>query len=962
MTPNRRWLGAGLLALTLLAACSTPCDPDACPGPEPAWLAATVRHGFETEAEFFAYSQANETGGTLKVVIPGLGAHEGGCRVDFLDPTFYSLHDEWRWMRRLAGVDVAGCDDDGWATPAVPPKTVAEAYAFFEDHDVGTYGLSRTGDRIVDCSFYRRIIGSCAPPGPLRYDDLPDAGGILWWVPANISASGKAVWAFQVYRWAILTPDELLARIETVQAHLPASIGSLRWLVNAADWAQTLALQERQADSPLGRRVVFEDELLRRDFAEGYTLGVTAGIPRRVQPQGAVVEALGVHDIALLTSLPDEIGPVAGIVSQTRQTPQAHLALLAASRGTPNAYAPMLFDDATLSSRASSGAPIALRVRADRIDWIPLDETQYAEWLERSTGLPLAVTPIGLDGLAETVALDGRSLPAARADVPRIGGKCAGMDILRGSIDAQDTALTTPPQPLCITVGLFAEVVQGIGLDVAALEDDPRMADPVVRFMVLEGLPAYLALWPGNPAKQNEAKKLFAAMPPGDRLGDLIGRGGVVDVVESVALDDVEAPWAPRWKAVKAALKARFSALAAAQALRLRSSSTVEDSAAFHGAGLYESETGWIHPAAGERPIAKAVAKVLGSYFRLPAWEERSLAGIRHSDGRMAVLVHPRFDDSHESANAVALLGAWLDDAGALHTRLEINAQLGSVSVTNPVAGTAVLPEIVRVVDHGEGPEIARLQASTELSVGQFVVADADAAMLSAHLRAVAKAWLEGLAQGRPVAEQPRAALLDFEFKQMAEGWPRRPMTPAAPERWIAKQVRPLSQRQRIPDAAFAVFPLPETWKVATREVRSLRCTAGPTDTPTWVADARWLALDPNDALLGENALLALNPWPTGRWLGAELQRQADAGPETRRADWPALQMQPTVLAVTTPTAPRFTWSDRRLSVAADGSWQLEASNGAGWQVIDSGTGASCAGIVRAESAQRWLETLFPAD
>lgn len=956
-------LRAALALLLLVVGCGAePCDPKACSPPEPAVIDGTVRHRFASEAEFLAFSHIGPAGGAVKLVLPGWDG-AGACRIDFLDPDFYGLHDEWRIFRRLNGVDVPGCSDDALPRPGRSFTSMAEIYAYFDDHDPRAFGLSRVGGgRIYDCAFYERIIGSCAPAGPKRFASLPDAGGVLWYVPGGATRSGETIWALSLYRWAKLDAGEVLARVRAVEAALPIEKGALRWLADDAGadaWQTAIANAERAAGTELGGRAIFQSELIRPNFAEGYTLGVTAGIPRRVEFAGSVITDLGPDDIAMLRTLPDEVGPVAGIVSRVRQTPQAHLALLAESRGTPNAYAPGLFTDVALAARAAAGDPIALRIRSDRIDWLPLAEEQWAEWKQRSVGLPLTVTPIDTDGIADVVPLDGRSLAEVRADIGRIGGKCAGMDFLRGIVGQDDPELATPPDAACVSVRLYAALLATLPIDFAALVADPRLDDVVLRHLVLQGYADYSVAHEGLPSDLGKADKRIAALPAGDLLLALIQAGGLVAFLRKVDPLDPTHPLHSHWQGIADALGSRFASLSAAQALRFRSSSTVEDSAAFHGAGLYASYSGWLQPPENERPAAEAVVRVLASYFRKPAWEERAAAGIAHLDGRMGVLVHARFDDSKELANAVALLGVWLDDAGKLHTRLVINAQLGAISVTNPNAGTAVLPEIVRVVDHGDGPDVAVLQRSTELTAAALLIDDATARLLSHRLRTVAQAWLAGLSQGLSAQERPRAALLDFELKHMAKGWPQREDGALTPERWILKQVRPLSRRQRVPDAAFAGFPLSEPERVAATAVREIRCVAGPAAAPELEVSAHWLDWDPSDPLIGTSALLAPEPWSEGQFFGTRLRLRSGGDVSETSSDATSLFVSTATATLPVGAPLEISGGGRRVRIEPNGAW-LVTSGGSGLRLA-SGTDAGCGIIEVAQSASSWLETLFPA-
>src|SRR5690606_15730785 len=138
-----------------------------------------------------------------------------------------------------------------------------------------------------------------------------------------------------------------------------------------------------------------------------------------------------------------------------------------------------------------------------------------------------------------------------------------------------------------------------------------------------------------------------------------------------------------------------FGRLAPTQGLRFRSSSTVEDIEGFSGAGLYDSNTGFLDASAQaskkdrKHDVEWAIKKTWASYWSWEAFEERRMAGIDHLAGNMAVLVHPRFDDALERSNGVLTLT--LDRAQGTtqagdqaYASMELDVQLGALSVTNP--------------------------------------------------------------------------------------------------------------------------------------------------------------------------------------------------------------------------------------------------------------------------------------
>lgn len=105
--------------------------------------------------------------------------------------------------------------------------------------------------------------------------------------------------------------------------------------------------------------------------------------------------------------------------------------------------------------------------------------------------------------------------------------------------------------------------------------------------------------------------------------------------------------------------------------LRFRSSTNVEDSEQFTGAGLYDSYSGCLlddldgdtdgpslcdpsEPA--ERGVFRALRRVFASFYNDNAVLERLRHGVNETSVGMAVLVHPSFPDEIEWANGVATL------------------------------------------------------------------------------------------------------------------------------------------------------------------------------------------------------------------------------------------------------------------------------------------------------------------
>ena len=949
---------ASLAIGTPLAGCADDCG---CAGPEPeGFVGHTVSNlsGLDQFLAMAAVQTASDGSlrqAAVKFVLEGFDGEP--CRRHLLDANFYKLHDEWMIFRRLNGVAIAGCGPPD--VPQIGPFATIDAYyAALATRNLEDFDLARLGDgRIYDCGFYERVIGTCYPGAKAQSYGTPRLGGgtLLYLPPDPHRGVPEEIWAFSLYRYNVLDEAGIARFFERLEPALPPSVrGKLRWLADDDVWERPLALKMRAGNGPLRDKMLLPEESTRPGAALGYTRGLTAGIPRRIRAdaQGAAAfAALSAHDIALFDETPFEIGPVAGVVTAHQQTPQAHLNLLTSSRGTPNGWAPAMFLDPVLQAAVDAQTPIALHVEDERVRWVPLTAAQYATWLERIGGKQtLQIDVASLDGMVTSLPLEGRPLDVARADIATIGGKCLGTDVL---VDALAQVKRPPGElevvhaatPLCLTVAGFALQLPRLGLDVAALAADPRMSDRRVRQLALEGLASFALTHGGAPDALAFAAELRAGLDDNDAIARCIDHGGLATWVADTPAD-------PAWLAeVTASIDQRFAALSPMQGLRFRSSSTVEDTASFHGAGLYESESGWrAGGPAGKRSLEAAIAAVWGSYFRLVAWDERTLAGVDQLAGRMAVLVHPRFDDAAELANGVGLAAVRrtgkVGSKRGVDVELTTNTQHGAVSVTNPKAGSTAVPEILVITRIG-GDEVRVVvrQDSDQVPAGERVLSDAHAAGLLRALEAAGTAWLDAEDRRLPPTLRPEAVMLDVEFRSMAAGWPVRVDGAKTPPQLVLKQLRPLSRRPRV-DVASLGWDAPGDFIAATRSVDAWVCQS-----EAFELTLPRLVFDPAEALYAGGT----------RWLGAELRPRLRAIPGLPltglRVDWTGVARGGSTVVVQRERQP--------LELVAPGAFAVSVRDGGAWtlQVAGAtlhGRGATCAWQSWIEAPEVWLGSLFP--
>jgi len=168
--------------------------------------------------------------------------------------------------------------------------------------------------------------------------------------------------------------------------------------------------------------------------------------------------------------------------------------------------------------------------------------------------------------------------------------------------------------------------------------------------------------------------------------------------------------------------------------IRFRSSTNLEDSEHFTGAGLYDSYSGCLmddldENAAGpcqcdpaepeERGVFRALQKVYASFYNDDAFLERLRHRVNESQVAMGVLVHHSFPDEEELANGVAT-PTFTYTSFSTNVSGELVTQEGAVSVTNP-DGSSV-PEVVHVSRYNTYTSLSLEQRSSLVPLGDYVM------------------------------------------------------------------------------------------------------------------------------------------------------------------------------------------------------------------------------------------------
>jgi hypothetical protein len=730
-------------------------------------------------------------------------------RVLLLDGHFYLMHDEWYWYQLVNGRSLFGDralgNGPGFAS-------VRQAETWLRAHGAGELPLRISDERVYSEHFYELVLAR----------DRPLAVGAL----VHVAARGErpAYWGFELEYTDRPDARMVAAYFAALSQVLPPELAAqLCWLTRSPD-QEALREELKRSGSPLAARVRSYAELAAPGEIEVYNPGTAVGRLAWAHDQIELLANSDAHTIAILDRLPDMLPPGAAFVSTVPQTPLSHLNILARNRGVPSVYLGGLATDAHLAQLARAQAPVVLDVREDRVVMSALSEAEYAELLRESWPAPRPVTSKPMtdpSGLPYAVSLSGASAAQIEQVRDAIGGKAAGLALL-GRVAAADV-----PEPLlALTVRGYAEHLQPLEATLQAmLKASLFRLSRDVRYLVLEGAPAHRARFGEDHAEliaQQVARR-------GGVLQELVARGGL-----RVALLAQPLP-GPTRLALHAALQQSFGGLPPAQGLRFRSSATNEDVQGFTAAGLYASHTGFLNAEAlpkrkdRERSAEHALKQTWASYWGFEAFEEREAAGVEHLRGRMAVLVHPRFDDERELANGVVTFTT-LPPGGAQLALMNVNVQPGALSVTNPPLGSTALPEVDLVVLEAEATDgVARLQrvrGSTELPAGQYVLSAAELAQLFGLCHEVATSWLELDNARLDPARRSRVVTLDFEFKIARADWPRTEAVPEA-RRLVLKQVRSLEPAAQLDVIEALDLPVPRD--VARRAVQLQResCEVG---------------------------------------------------------------------------------------------------------------------------------------
>jgi len=391
-------------------------------------------------------------------------------------------------------------------------------------------------------------------------------------------------WTMELVSGDTLTGDRILTLYETLKGALFNGERLKFRPMSALHEANVAAVRDKL---PLATA----DEVFAGIRYQPLTTGKAFGYLRLVRGKldPATVRA---DQVLVLEILPDEIPVSAAVISRELQAPLGHIAILCATRGTPNIALRDAFERADL--RALEGKLVELDVNMQ--EFVVRESTLAAAEAGWSARRPKKPQVPRLDA-TETRLLDVAQLRLA--DTRFAGAKAAQL----GEVN-RIGGLSTPGGfviPLSYYRAHLA--ASGAANDLAARLADPAFAqDTAQRFAWLQS---------------------------------------VRDTIQQHAVD----------AALVRQVRERMQAIAPQSRWILRSSTNAEDLAGFTGAGLYRSIR--VKAGADDAAIASAIAEVWASVWLQGAFEERAWYRVDHGAVGMAILVQPFVDGA--LANGVAI-------------------------------------------------------------------------------------------------------------------------------------------------------------------------------------------------------------------------------------------------------------------------------------------------------------------
>ena len=460
--------------------------------------------------------------------------------------------------------------------------------------------------------------------------------------------------------------------------------------------------------------------------------GEAVGYVTIIDSQAAGSVCLDHTKIAVFQKVPNDLGLVAGVITQEFQTPLSHVNVKSVNRGTVN----MSLRDAIQKMKQYEGQPVRLRLVENNYEITPLDrntaDTVIADfWQQRrprvlenptaTLGSSYGKAFVNLEAYFKKSGntrkgkyVDGSvpNLNAHKSLVRIIGAKATNMGVLK-LLESTSASFKETQTKIVPALGIPFDFYEAF-MKLKQPGLDP--SDPAASFTPEEVIRSIL-----NEGKllQGDLHSVCDAKPYLDRIRKVYEKATVPPALIKQFREHIYGSDDGTGKVGANIYNSPIHVSNAVPRIRLRSSTNSEDLEGFTGAGLYNSDGVNIfekRDAGGYNNVPKSWKKiekdlvettrfVYSSVWNDRAFEEREWFGIngeKHFQVKVGVLMHrgypaKGFDGKPgELANGVAISQDVFDDTRSYHTF--INGQHFDLAVTNP-------PTVEELTEHNLGTD-----------------------------------------------------------------------------------------------------------------------------------------------------------------------------------------------------------------------------------------------------------------
>ena len=369
------------------------------------------------------------------------------------------------------------------------------------------------------------------------------------------------------------------------------------------------------------------DEIYKGQTFQALNQKETYGYIRFIDLDSIEFSQINTTDIVVINGTPNELPPVAGVITTDFQTPLSHITILCQNRGTPEMALKSAWQNNEL--RQMNGRPVYFKVNNSSFELIEKSNFQVDSfWREKRS----SIKTISL----YTDSSISELLPIERVNknsINIVGGKASNFGELTKIVKQLKLEVKTPEDAFSIPFYFYMEHLSVNHID-----------------LLIEDL-----LNSKGETYDDRSLRSYLEKIQDSIMNSPISQNLLAQVNEQVA-------------------KGYF------KRIRFRSSTNAEDLDGFNGAGLYDSKTGIFKDSI--KSFERAIKTVWASAWNYKAFKEREYFGINQKSIAMGILCHRSFPD--EKANGVVIT----KNLYRPHYRgFVINAQYGETSVVNPPRG-----------------------------------------------------------------------------------------------------------------------------------------------------------------------------------------------------------------------------------------------------------------------------------